>query len=125
MVNINENYMHYIQSNPKLVRPMDDLALADTRTMGHYLTLDSPFNNKQQALHALPIQIPNGEIIASTHTALLPHPDLQLQARKAHLFPGLNKSLLSIGTLCNHCCEATFDDNSVRINNKQIGNILS
>ena len=42
MVNINENYINYIQSNPKLVRPMDDLAVADTGTTGHYLTLDSP-----------------------------------------------------------------------------------
>ena len=32
-------------------------------------------------------------------TALLAHPDLPLQARQAHIFPGLTKDLLSIGTL--------------------------
>ena len=66
----------------------------------------------------------NGEIIKSTQTELLSHPDLTLQARKAHLFPGLNNALLSIGTLCNHGCEATFNDKSLRIKNKQSGNII-
>ena len=80
MVNINENYINYIQSNPKLVLPMDDLAVAETGTTGHYPTLYLPYSNKQQAVHPLPIQIPNGEIIKSMHTALLSHPDLPLQA---------------------------------------------
>ena len=101
---------------------MDDLAVADTRTTVHYLTLDLPCNNKQQAIHRLPTQIPNEEIITSMQTALLYHPGLPLQARKSHIFLGLNKSLLSIGTLCDHGCEATSNDNSVRIKNKHSGN---
>ena len=100
---------------------MDDISVADTGTTGHYLTLDLPCNNKQQAVLPFPIQMPNGRIIASTHTALLSHPDLPIQARKSHLFPGLNKALLSIGTFCNHGCEAYFNDKSVRINNKHSG----
>ena len=60
IVNINENYINYIQSNPKLVQTMDNLAVADTGTMEHYLALDLPCENKQQAIHTLPIQIPNG-----------------------------------------------------------------
>ena len=55
MVNMNENYINYIQSNPKLVIPMDELAIADTGMTGHYLTLDSPLSNKQKAVHPLPI----------------------------------------------------------------------
>ena len=43
IVNMNENYIHYIQSNPKLVQPMDDLAVSDMGTTGHYLTLDLPY----------------------------------------------------------------------------------
>ena len=97
---------------------MDDLAVADTGIMGYYLTLDSPCNNKQQSLHLLPIQITNGEIITSMHTALLSHPDLPLQSLKANLFPGINKALLSIGTLCDHGCEDTFNDKSARIKKK-------
>ena len=53
------------------------------------------------------------------HTALLSHQDLLIQARKAHIFPGLNKALLSIGTLCDHGCEATLNDKSVLILNKR------
>ena len=39
IVNINENYINYIQSNPKLLLSVEDLELAFTGTTGHYLTL--------------------------------------------------------------------------------------
>ena len=61
IVNINANYINYIQSNPKLVLSVEDLALADTGTTGHYLTLNSPCINKLKAIYPLPIQMPNGE----------------------------------------------------------------
>ena len=92
--------------------------------MGHYLALDSLCRNKQKAVHTLPIQMPNGEVIKSMHTALLSHPDLPLQARQSHIFPGLTKALLSIGTLCKYGCEATSNDKSVHFKNKQIKNII-
>ena len=60
----------------------------------------------------------------STHTALLSQQDLPIQARKVHIFPGINKALLSIGTLCNHGCQATFDDKSVLILNKGSGKVV-
>ena len=110
MVNINENYINYIQSKPKLVISVKDLAVADTGTTGYYLTLNSPCTNKRKEVHPLPIQMTNGEVIKSTHTALLDHPDLPLQEQIAHLFPGLTKALLSIGTLCEHGCESTFNN---------------
>ena len=53
IVNINENYINYIQSNPKLVHTMDDIAVGDTGTTGHYLTPDSSYDNKQQTVHPL------------------------------------------------------------------------
>ena len=86
IVNINENCINYIQSNPKLVPTMYYLAVADMGKTGRYLTLDLPCNNKQQGVHPLPIQMPNCEIITSTHTALLSHQDLPLQAQKVHFF---------------------------------------
>ena len=55
IVNINENYVNYIQCNPKLVLSVEDLAAEDTVTTGRYLTLDSPCSNKQKAFHPLPI----------------------------------------------------------------------
>ena len=42
IVNINENCINYIQSNPKLVLSVEDLEVADTGITGHYLTLNSP-----------------------------------------------------------------------------------
>ena len=124
MVNINENYINYIQSNPKLVLPMDDLTVADTGTTGHYLTLDSPCSNKQKAVHPLSIHMSNGEFIKSTYTALLALPDLPLQAQQAHIFPGLTKAMLSIGAFCEHGCESTFNDKSIHIKKNQSGNII-
>ena len=79
---------------------MDILAVSYTGTTGYYLTLNSACDNKQQAVHLLPIQMPNGEIVTSTHTALLFHQYLPIQAQKAQIFPGLNKALLSNGTFC-------------------------
>ena len=85
---MNENYIHYIQSNTKLVQTVDELSVADTGTTGHYMTLDSTCDNKQQAIHPLPIQIPNREIITLTHTALLSQQDVLTQSQKAHIFQG-------------------------------------
>ena len=113
-----DNYINYIQSNSKLVQIVDDLAVSDTGTTGYYLTLDLPCNNKQLAVNPLLIQIANREIIMSTHMALLFQQDLQIKALKAHPFPGINKALLSFGTLCDHLCQATFYDKSVLILNK-------
>ena len=63
--NINGNYINYIQCNNKLVQIVDELAVSDTGTKGHYLT------QKKLAINPLPIRMPNGVIITSTHTALL------------------------------------------------------
>ena len=103
---------------------MDDLAVADTETTGHYLTLNSPCSNKQKAIHPLPIQMPNREIIESTHTKLLNHQDLPFQARPVHIFSRLNKALLSIGDFCEHIYEAAFNKKSVHIKNKQSGSTI-
>ena len=51
--------MNYIQSNPKLVRKVDETAVEDTGTTGNYLTLELPCNSKQLAVNNLPIRIPN------------------------------------------------------------------
>ena len=78
----------------------------------------------QRACTDRTIQMTNVKIITSTHTSLLSHQDLPVQARKAHLFPGLNKALLSIGTLFDHGCESTFNDKSVLILNKWSGEFI-
>ena len=68
--------------------------------------------------------MPNGEVITSTHTALLPCTNIPLAARKAHIFPGLKTALLSIGTFCDHGCTATFTQGNVTITNTATGTVL-
>ena len=59
IVNINENYINYIQSNPELVQTVDDLEVAETGKTGHYFTLYLPWKNKQLAVNPLSIHMPN------------------------------------------------------------------
>ena len=54
----------------------------------------------------------------STHTALLPFPQLLLAARHTHFFPALqNKALLSIGQFCDSNFTAVFHDGQVQLSN--------
>ena len=67
----------------------------------------------------------NREIIHSTHTALIHHKNLPIEAREVHVSPDLkNRALLSIGTPCDNGCIAVFDDTCVRIINKTTHEIL-
>ena len=68
---MNENDINYINSNHKLVNKVDGLVVKYTGKTGHYLTLESPCDNKKIEVIPLPIRMPNGEIIASTYTTLL------------------------------------------------------
>ena len=104
---------------------MDELAVADTRTTGNYLTLYSPCDNKQLTIIPLPICMTNGEIIKSTHTTLLSKKCLTIEAWRAHIFSGLNKALLTIGTFFYHGCQSLFDDNTVLIVNKGNSKIMT
>ena len=93
-------------------------AVADSATTGHYITPTTPCTNKQTATQPISIKMPNGEIITSSDIALLPQQNLLDKARKAHIFPGLQKPLISIGTLCDNNCIAVFDEKRVTIYDK-------
>ena len=90
-------------------------AVADSGTTGHYITPTTPCTNKQSETHPITIKMPNGEIITSSHIALLPQHNLPDKARQAHIFPGLQKPLISIGTLCDNNCITVFDEKRVTI----------
>jgi hypothetical protein len=66
------------------------------------------------------VSLPDGNIIASTYTATLPMPpEMPKGANVAHIFHALkHSSLISVGQLCNHGCDAHFDANTVTINHK-------
>ena len=90
-------------------------AVAYSGTTGHYITSTKPCTDIQVANNLIPIKMPNEEIITSTHIALLPQNNLPDKAHKAHIFPGLQKPLISIGTLSDNNCIAVFDEKRVTI----------
>ena len=72
------------------------------------------------ATNPLGIRMPDGHIIYSSHTALLPQDTLPIEARHAHILPDLkNKALLSISMFCDNGCLALFDDKNVHIIDKK------
>ena len=68
------------------------LAVTDSGTTGHYITTKKPCVDKRIANNPIPIKMPNGDIITSTHIALLPQHNLPDNAHKAHIFTGLQKT---------------------------------
>ena len=99
-------------------------AVADYGTTGHYITPTTPCTNKQTATQPIPIKIPNGEVVISSHIALIPQHNLTDKARQAHIFPGLQKPLISIGTLCDNNCIAVFEEKSFTIYDKSTRQIV-
>ena len=91
------------------------LAVADSGTTGHYITADTPCINKTKANNNIPITLTNGDIISTTHIALLTQTNLPDAARCAHIFPHLAKPLISIRTLCNNNYITVFENNQVTI----------
>ena len=71
--------------------------------------------DKKVADNPILVKLPNGKIISSTHTGLLNLPHIPLAARRAHIFPQLTGSLLSIGQFCDSGFKATFEASSVII----------
>ena len=99
-------------------------AVADSGTTGHYITPTKPCTNKNTATHPIPIKMLNVEITTSSHIALLPQHNLPDKAHQAHIFTGLQKPLISIGTLCENNCIAVFDEKRVTIYEKSTRQIV-
>jgi hypothetical protein len=91
-------------------------SIADTGATGHFCPIDAPLINIQPTQHSIPVSLPDGTTIHSSHIAELDLPFLPHQARVAHIFPHLSSgSLISIGQLCDAGCTATFDATTVTI----------
>jgi hypothetical protein len=72
------------------------------------------------------VRLPNGATMESSHTADLDIPELNSDASKAHIFPGMaNHSLLSIGQLCDEGYIVTFKQDTVTICDSGNSQILS
>ena len=99
---------------------VDNLAAADSGTLGHFFKSSSPCVDKIIATNPLGIRMRDGHIIFSSHTALFPQDSLPIEAQHAHIFPELkNKAHLSIGMFCDNGCLAIFDENKVDIINRK------
>jgi len=89
--------------------PTHHIANMDTGTTGHYFALkDNPILkhvNRATPTEQIQVKMPNGPTITSSHTAELNIPELPLEARRVHLFPDLQGSLISIGDLCDAVIE--------------------
>ena len=68
--------------------------------------------------------MPNVDIITLSHITLIPQHNLSDKAHKAHIFPGLRKPLISIGTLCDNNCISVFDEKRVTIYDKTTRQIV-
>jgi hypothetical protein len=95
---------------------LNDYAIADTGTTGHYLKPSSPNLDRQPDLQPITVRMPNGDGIQSSHTCLLNLPALPPGSTKAHILPGLaSHSLLSIAKFCDNGCVVQFSRNRCRI----------
>jgi hypothetical protein len=72
------------------------------------------------------VRLPNGTTMESSHTADLGIPELNADAFKAHVVPGIaNHSLLSVGQLCDEGYIVTFKQDTVTLCNSGSSQILS
>ncbi len=76
-------------------------AILDSGATGH-------FGSSKGEMIVLPepsarvVQLANGHPIMATNKALLPHPTLSTEARKGDILPGLQRDLISVGTLADN-----------------------
>jgi hypothetical protein len=93
---------------------------------GHFLLVNVPCLNKVKSQTPLPVRLPNGETMESSHTADLDIPELNAAASKAHVFPVIaNHSLLSVEQLCDEGYIVIFKNASVTVYNSLKSQILS
>ncbi len=84
-------------------------AIMDSGATSHFLVTDVHVANVSPAIKPLNVQIPNGEMVSTTHTCELDLPKLPPAARQGHILPGIaSHSLHSEVRLCNAGCKVSF-----------------
>jgi hypothetical protein len=120
ILNINANVVPCPAVSPPLPNPIPLAAptavIADTGCTGHFLMLQGPYHNPVPASPGIQVTMPSDQIITSSHVAQLDIPHLPPSACVCHVFPDLTAgSLLSVGLLTDHGCQALFDHERVTI----------
>ena len=88
-----------------------DMAIADAGATSHFVLPGAPIKNQRVATNPLVINLPDGDVLRSSHVGKLDIPALPHKARVAHIVPGLaHSSLVSIKMLCDAGCKVEYDD---------------
>ena len=106
----NKSYSH-------TVIPPQPHAIADTGATGHYISPNHMYTCKNitPTTHGPTVLAANGHQMTPTHNVMVPlAPALSPQAQKGHILQNLSTgSLISIGSLCDDNCTATFSKDHV------------
>jgi hypothetical protein len=86
---------------------------ANTACSGHFLRFNTPFSNRQLAIKAIQVRLPDNSFIQSTHTCNIDISGLLPTATKAHIFKTFAHVLLSIPVLADHGCTMSFTKDAV------------
>jgi hypothetical protein len=93
-------------------------AIADTGATSIFVMAGTPMNNIRSAMDPLTINLPNGEIVHSTHTCDISIPGLPT-ILTGHIVPGLSMaSLMGIRVLCKAGCKVIFTDTKCEVKYK-------
>jgi hypothetical protein len=117
--------MFEVCRTPPLLK-QHETAIVDSGCTGHFLLVNAPCLNKVKSRIPLTVCLPHGATMESSHTAELDIPELNSDASKAHVFPGMdNHYLLSVGQLCDEGYIVTFKQASVTICDSEKSQMLS
>ena len=95
-------------------------AILDSGCTGHFFSIKAPLINRRPTKRPLRVNLPDHDIMESTHEGELPIPTLPQEARRAHQFPALqDTSLCSVGQLCDAGCTATFTAETATVYHKE------
>ena len=96
-------------------------AILDSGATDHYLHQNPNTTHSSQAGYTpITVTLPNGNTLTSTQKFTLPIRDIKEQEINGHIVPKLNKSLISIGKICDANYTAVFTNKDVRISKAPI-----
>jgi len=91
-------------------------AILDSGVSDHYLNQKPHAHTCSQAEYKpITVTLPNGASLTSTERCQLPIPNMEDKATTGHVIPGLHKSLLSIGKMCDANYTTVFTNKDVKI----------
>ena len=98
------------------VTPHKHFAILDSGATDHYLQQNpNPAHLPSKNYMPITVTLPNGATLKSTTDCTLPIPNMDKNAISGHVIPALNKSLISIGKICDANYTAVFTRNNVKI----------